>query len=460
MPSDRAHTLRGLFRCMRPRNTHACLAPLHAATVGCCALLCLGLARRVHADDASCTSTPARAPQSTDTATLLDQAKAYATQGDYVRARKLYASILARKPDDRDARLGLARNDAWAQCYTHAMEGYRGLLRKNPEDAEARAGLIDVLLWQDRRADAERELSQGLALSQNSAELWQRRAILSLRNDDRQRALAASERALSIAPNDPELRALRQRMYMSMVRTSLRIDAFPADYPNLYRATLQLWHRIGRVELSADALFQDRAGGALKAPIVDGLYTFGAAYHTGPVATFGVNLGVGAPARSLPRYLARVWLSSNFASRWSAGLSYALWSYGADKTAHIVAPSVAFEPNDDWRFELRGWATWLRVHDDVNGGQVASVFAVGVNVGHLLTRGVRLVTAYTYGPQLDHVVLSPDFVRIVSHVLALSADLALGDGLGLQPIVGIEHRQIRERAQWIWSAELGAYMRW
>lgn len=412
----------------------------------------------VRAEDA-CDS-PALAPARADTAAVLRQARAYAEQGDYHRARGLYTWLLQREPDNRDARLSMARTDAWAQCYTRATAEYRSLLRDKAADAEARAGLIDVLLWQDRRDEAEQELAQGLALSPRSPELWQRRATLSLRRDDRAQALAAAEHALALAPHDPELQALRRRVYMSLARASVRAEAFPSGYPNLYKASLQLWHRIGRVELSADALLQDRAGGSLDAPIVDGLYTVGAGYHTGPLATFGANVGIGAPSRALPKYLARVWLSSDFIARWSAGLSYAIWSYENSKTAHIVAPSLAFQPNDAWRFELRGWATWLLISDAVSGSQLASVLAVGGRVGHLLARGVRVEAAYTYGPQLDHVVLTPDFVRITSHVFVISADFELGHGFGLQPIVGLEHRQVRDASQLIWSAELGAYIRW
>jgi tetratricopeptide (TPR) repeat protein len=417
------------------------------------------LASTVRADDA-CASAPL-AVHGEDTAKVLERARAHAASGDYAHARGLYEGLLAQDPELRDARLGLARTDGWARCYRRAEHAYRALLRANPADAEARSGLIDVLFWQDRRGEATRVLEQGLVHSPRSAELWQRSSLLSLRNDDRQQALTAAERALALAPQDPELRALRERIYMSVLRAGVRVDAFPADSPNLYKGMLGVWHRLGRFELSADALIQDRAGGALTSPIVDGLYTLGAGYHTGPLASLGVSVGLGAPARSLPRYLARAWLSSNFVAHWSAGLSYALWRYASDKTAHIVAPELAFTPDDDWRFELRGWGTWLVAHDAVSGGShLGTALAVGARVERQVVRGVRLAAAYTYGPQLDHVVLSPDFVRLTSHVLALIGDVALDRRYGLQPIAGLEHRQIQQRAQWIWSAELGAYMRW
>lgn len=429
-----------------------------AAALGGQVGVCLGLASAVRADDA-CASAPL-AVQGEDTTAVLARAKALAAQGDYAHARGLYEGLLAQTPELRDARLGLARTHGWAHCYRRAESGYRALLRTNPADAEARAGLIDVLLWQDRRGEATQVLEQGLVHSARSAELWQRRSLLALRNDDRQQARTAAERALALAPQDPELRALRERIYMSVLHASVRLDAFPADSPDLYKGTLGIWHRLGRFELSADALVQDRAGGALAEPIVDGLYTLGAGYHTGPLASFGFSAGLGAPARALPRYLGRVWLSSNFVSHWSAGLSYALWRYASDKTAHIVAPELAFTPDDDWRFELRGWATWLVAHDAVSGNHLGTALALGARVERVIARGVKLAAAYTYGPQLDHVVLSPDFVRLTSHVLALSADVPLGRSYGLQPIAGLEHRQIQQRAQWIWSAELGAYMRW
>src|SRR4029077_12023582 len=115
-------------------------------------------------------------------------------------------------PKRRDARISMARFDGWEHCYARAEASYHALLEERPEDSESRAALVDVLLWQDRRTEAELEATRGLALTADSAELWQRRAVLYMRADDPEHAITAAEQAMRLAPNALELRVLRDRI--------------------------------------------------------------------------------------------------------------------------------------------------------------------------------------------------------------------------------------------------------
>lgn len=397
------------------------------------------------------------APQDTDPERVVAAAQKLAAQAEFAKARGLLNWLLAHEPERRDARLGLARTDAWEHCYARAEASYRTLLEEKPEDAEARSGLIDVLLWQNRRSEAEVEADRGLVLAPNSPELWQRRAVLYLRADEPEPALAAANKALWLAPNDPELRVLRDRIFLSQIRAWIRFDYFARDYPNLYSAGVQGWHRFGRFELTADVLVQDRMGGSQPRAIIDAIYVAGASYHAGPLATAGVNLGLGLPAKTLPRWLGRAWFTSQFLPAWGATLAYSLWDY-SDKTAHIVAPVLSFTPTDRWFFDLRAWITWLVIR----GGGPDSVDVVptaGIRVAYQLLTSLRLGGSYAYGPQLDRAGLDR-FAQVKSHVFNVFADYRPVRGWGLQPLLGFEHRTTANTQLFVLTVELATYIRW
>jgi YaiO family outer membrane protein len=419
----------------------------------------LWIAPSARADTPAC-ATVANAPANGSPAGLLAQARELAIRGDYSRARGLLEWLLARYPQDRDARLALARTDAWEHCYTRAGERYRALISEKPDDPEARAALIDLLLWQNERAAAEQLADEGLARAPKSAELWARRARLYLRDDDPARALTAADRALVLSHHAPEYRRLRDSIYLTQLRFALRVDAFTRDYPNLYTAFLQLWHRIGRVELTAEASEQDRTGGALPRSIIDGLYTLGASYHIAPILTFGGAFGFGAPAQTLPRWTGRVWASSQVAAQWSASLAYSQWHYDDQRTVHIFAPIVSFTPDDAWMFDLRWWITCLVLGGGDGDSRSSWVNSIGVRALRVLTESVRLGASYTFGPQLDRGALTFDFARTTSHVFAVYADYRPLHSWGLQPYLGFEHRSTKAGAVLIYSAEAAAYMRW
>lgn len=442
---------------MRPRTTDKAV-PASSAALSGWALLCLVSVFVSHVRAEAC-ATARVTPKDPNPEHVIEEARVLATRAQYAKARGLLTWLLARDPNRRDARILLARADGWEHCYARAEAAYRTLLEEKPEDSESRAALVDVLLWQDRRAEAEVEATRGLALTANSAELWQRRAVLYLRADDPEHALIAAEQAMRLAPNAEELRVLRDRIFLSQLRAFLRFDYFSRDYPNLYTAGLQGWHRIGRVELTLETLLQDRAGGSLDKALVDGLYTAGASYHTGPLATFGLNLGFGAPAPTLPRWLGKLWLSSQVTPMWGASLAYSLWDYRTHKTAHIIAAALAFTPNDEWFFDLRWWTTLLVAH--IPGtDHIEPVHTAGVRAAYQLLPSLRLGGSYAYGPQADRAGLGLGFDLVRSHVVTAFADLRPQRDWGLQPLISFEHRTAAHVKLVIVSVELAAYIRW
>jgi tetratricopeptide (TPR) repeat protein len=443
---------------MRPRTTHKSV-PAGPAALSGWVLLCLGwvFVSGVHAEPCATASVT---PKDQNPEHVMEEARRLATRGEYAKARGLLKWVLARHPEDRDVRISLARTDGWEHCYTRAEAAYRTLLKEKPEDSESRAALVDVLLWQDRRSEAEEEATRGLSMTADSAELWQRRAVLYMRADDPEHAITAAEQAMRLAPNALELRVLRDRIFLTQLRAWIRFDYFAKGaYPNLYTAGLQGWHRVGHVELTLEALLQNRSGGLLDKALIDGLYIAGASYHAGPLATFGLNLGIGAPAPTLPRWLGRLWFASQFTAMWGASLSYSLWDYRSDKTAHIIAPALAFTPNDAWFFDLRWWTTLLVLHLP-GPDTVKPVHTVGVRAAYQLLPSLRLGASYAYGPQADRAGLGTSFDLVRSHVLTAFADFRPEHDWGLQPLLSLEHRTAAHVQFLVLSVELAAYMRW
>lgn len=74
---------------------------------------------------------------------LLTAYNAY-QQGDYIAAKNIYRQILSRKPDNRDAHLGLAAIDVVEGNPESAYQHYVHLLQRNPQDPVVNAALFSL----------------------------------------------------------------------------------------------------------------------------------------------------------------------------------------------------------------------------------------------------------------------------------------------------------------------------
>jgi len=419
------------------------------------------------------------APQGHDRAHVLVEADAYVAALRYPEARAMFSWMLKHNPKDRDARFAVARLDAWERCFERAAVGYRALLKAAPTDLEARAGLADVLLWDARWDEARSVIDEGLRLEPARPELWLRRARLLLWSGDVVRAVAAADHAEELAPNDGDVRALRDGIFLGQLRAGLRADVFVGNYPNIYTSSLSGLQRWRAFDFLIDAQGIDRIGGNEPHPILDGRYALGAIYRATSVFAAGLSLGFGAPHPVVPQYEAKasVWLS--IGTRWTGSLSYALWHYHSDKipestldnveprapdkTAHIIAPSIAYALTDDLQLEARAWISGLRVQEPT---RTKWAVAAGVRaIWHALTP-LRLMPSYTYGPQFDQTPGSPALLGLDSHVFGLAADWLVVRHWGLVPALGYEHRLTKGQGATkghsveIFSAELSSYVRW
>ncbi len=144
-------------------------------------------------------------------ADALAHARALAAAGDHDRAEAVYASILARWPGMLEARLGLARLDAWRGRRDRAAWAYTSVLAGRCDAAEALLGLGDLARWDGRLDEAARRY-------RTVADGWPHEpaghlglARVALDRGRPAEALPLVERALALDPSDADARALLTR---------------------------------------------------------------------------------------------------------------------------------------------------------------------------------------------------------------------------------------------------------
>jgi tetratricopeptide (TPR) repeat protein len=401
------------------------------------------------------------APQGDDPARAFTEARTHTAHGELAVARGLYEWLLRRNPADRDAQFALAQLDAWGGCYERAEQRYRALINTRADDIEARTGLIDLLLWSDRIAEAHSQIDGALVLAPDSAPLWQRRAVMLARTGERGRAIAAADRAERLAPSDRDIRDLRDRLWVSQVRASGRIDLFPKAYPSIYTGDLLATHYFEKLELNAEAQVLARIGGSDNESVVDGLYSLSGQYHFDNGMSAGLGAGFGAPAAAIPRFTARAFGLVPIASQWSIYFAYSFWAYRNDKVAHIFAPAVGYALTDDIRLELRVWSSLLILPRPGAAAISSWVHSIGPRVVVRVWPKLTLGLGYTYGPQLDQVPATYAFLRLTSHIVHVLADWLITRELGIQPLIAFERRESENHAvAFVFSAELAAYLRY
>lgn len=134
-------------------------------------------------------------------AALLDAYADYRA-GRWVQAELTYRDVLAREPDNRDARLGLAALAVRAGQLDAARQHYRELLRRDPKDSVALAALTD--LSQSAAVNSESALKLRLAEQPQSAQLQFALANLYAAQQRWPLAQQAYFEAQRLAPDNPD----------------------------------------------------------------------------------------------------------------------------------------------------------------------------------------------------------------------------------------------------------------
>jgi tetratricopeptide (TPR) repeat protein len=393
---------------------------------------------------------------------LLSEARREARSGSRERAREMLDERLRVAPGDDEARAELARLDAWDGRWAASEAGYRRVLARHPEDAEVRAGLVDVFLWQSRWEAAEAEIRIGLARSPGSAPLLLRRARLAHWQGDATTAAGYLDEAERASPEDAEVRAMRDAVFRGEARMVLRGDVFFAPggvqgFPAAEVSALQAWRTL---RLSARSEHSLRYGVDAGSRSYNGLHFLGAAWVPSAGWMVHLELGVGAPAVAVPRWLGRVGLSAPIGSRLTVSGSYSHWRYDSGQVVQLFNPAVGVAVTSALRVEARYWFAYVVAPGALGGSVEDGVSSFGLRASWRPTSRFELGGEYTYGVQLDRLPVGLQLVAIRAHIVSINADVRIARAFGLRPSMRVELRTSPGDLLPIVGPELGVYTRW
>lgn len=382
-------------------------------------------------------------------------------RGDRAMAEASYQLLLVRNPADDEARYRLGLLLARRGHLKSAELELSIVLTRRPTDVDARAALIDVYLWSRRFDDAERQISIGLAQKPDQPELLTRKARLSLFRGDRSTAQQIADSAEALAPNDEDIRTLRDRLYLGEARLILRNQFFPAGWDNLPSTELLLSQRVSRFTLGLRTEQSQRTAIVSTNRSYNAFYAASVAYDIAPGWMFGAEGGLGSPAPAVAKYLMRGFLYFPIYAPFDGYAAYGYWTYETGTTVNMVNPAIGVQLLENLRLEAKYW--WARVAaDTATAGRVNSnTSSFGAYAIFRPRPRVAVDLLYVYGTQLDRLPVTFQLADVRSHILATSVDLLIVRNFGLRPLYGVEiRRNPNGLVIDIHTAELAAYARW
>jgi tetratricopeptide (TPR) repeat protein len=266
--------------------------------------------------------------------------------------------MLARREDDSEALFGLARVDAWGGCWAISEAGYWRVLAAHPRDADVRAGYADLLIWRGRLDEAERLVREGLALDPKSPAMLARAARFAYWRGDATEAVRLADEAERGAPDDADLRAMRDRLFVGEPRLTVHFDKYPVGYQDLFSVITQLLERRGRFEVyGGPQLFvrYPNRTSQTNQTFIDGRYPLGVAYHPGLGATIGGEIAPGAPSNAIPVLSLKGWALTPIVGGFDAFFAYSFWYYANSEIVHILNPAVGIALPRELRLDVRAW---------------------------------------------------------------------------------------------------------
>lgn len=354
-------------------------------------------------------------------------------------------------------RVSLARAQAHAGRYDEAIAAYRAILAAEPRNADARAGLVDVLIWTGQLDLADRELDIGLAYDREVPALLARRArVLHLRGDIAlgRQYLARAERAW---PNDADLQALGDRMWLGEGRVRIRNDFFPPGWDDLPTVELSLQQHVGRFLLGVRTEQSRRFASAYGLRAYNAWYAASVAYTVAPGWVPGVEVGVGAPARAIPDWLGRLFLYFPIGGPVDGYGAVAWLRYPNGTTVQLLNPVIGVAVTETLRLEGRYWLARATAPD----ADAVYKHSVGARAVFRAARALSLEGHWVYGTQADRLPNTDQFTSIRSNIFGLAFDIHVMRELGIRPMYELEIRKNpRGDVIQIHGAELAVYARW
>jgi len=132
-------------------------------------------------------------------------AEQMARSGRSVEALALFERIVVERPDDVEVRLWVARLQLRMGRNEEAEAGFRAVLVEHPSDVDARIGLGSALTRRDAWREALALLHDAEPDAGDNADLFAALARAYRRGGDSRRVLEYYDRALALAPGDPDV---------------------------------------------------------------------------------------------------------------------------------------------------------------------------------------------------------------------------------------------------------------
>jgi tetratricopeptide (TPR) repeat protein len=397
-----------------------------------------------------------------DRGRTLEAAQREAAAGRKREARALYERLVAERPADDEARAGLARLDAWDGHWEESERGYRDLLVRHPDDDELRAGLVDVMLWQRRLPEAESLVEEGLGRKPSSVPLLERKAKILQWSGDATAARDVADRARAVAPDDPDVQRLQERLFRNEVRALYRSEFYPSGYPNLQGAEIAYGRRWRRWFVALETQQLQRFSEVAGERAYNAAYSLGLTYSIAMGWLAGIEGGFGAPAPSIPRARARAFLMAPLGARFSISGTYSFMLYANGISAHVARPAVGVAFDDDTSLEV---AYLLTVAVGVRSGgyprDVRPLHGVSAQLERQIGSIVRLKAGYAHGAQAEQLPASYQLLSLVSDAGWVGAAVRATSWLGVYPLYRIE---VLSRSSSpsivVHTLELGTAVRW
>lgn len=126
---------------------------------------------------------------------------------NFTAAQAIVQERIVEAASDLDAHGWRARLLAWQGHWSEAESEYRFVLQLAPNDTDILIGLSDVILWQQRPAEALQIVDQARALQPNQAEILIRRARLLNNLGRTKEARAQFRQVLALDPSNAQAKA-------------------------------------------------------------------------------------------------------------------------------------------------------------------------------------------------------------------------------------------------------------
>jgi len=381
---------------------------------------------------------PTTNPASTDRDALLQQAQIDARNGSLDAARRTYSKLVERDEHDDEARTGLARIDAWSGRHTQAERTYREVLSRHPSDDDVRAGLFNVLVWNHRWSDAAKLLNN--APKRDSPTLLSLRARLVYMDGDVTAGRRLAERAEQLAPNDVEVRELRQRLTTHFVRVTSRLIVTGRGAPMLGQADVSLSQSIHRLRLTFDTEQGSRPLSLNSGWAYGATYGGGAWWTFAPGVIWGAEFAMGAPAVMVPLIRARTQFSIPWRPWLETTLSYQYRRYAQEMDTHGLSPSLGLTLRGEIRLDATYWLTHVQLHGSADDSGNRWLQAFGLSAGRTMLPWLDVRGGYAHGAEAERAPTIFQLLDLVNDSFYLGLRIRPSVFVSIEPLYGLALR--------------------